>query len=78
MPEGFDVDFLGAHTWHALPPGDMPLPLNFGIEEALDRLFKGKLKDLTLRRWLSPIFCLSLAHAVGDLCPLFWSYDPGI
>lgn len=62
MPEGFGIDFFGAHARHAPPPDGMPSPLVWGTEEGLEHLFDGELEDLAVERRTCTVFYRSLEH----------------
>ena len=62
MPEGFGIDFFGAHARHAPPPAGMPSPLDWGTEEGVSRLYGGQLKDVSLERRTSTVYYRSIAH----------------
>jgi SAM-dependent methyltransferase len=63
MPEGFGIDFFGAHARHAPPPPDMPSPLVWGTEEGIARLFD-QTEGVRHERRTCAVFYRSAAHYI--------------
>jgi SAM-dependent methyltransferase len=71
MPEGFGVDFFGAHARHAPPPEGAPSPLRWGTEEAVHEMLGGEVQEIEFRKRSANAFYRSTDHALDLFCNYF-------
>ena len=64
MPEGFGVDFFGAHARHAPPPEGLASPLRWGTEEGVRELLGDGVREIEFRKNSGYAYYRSVDHAL--------------
>lgn len=70
MPEGFGIDFFGAHAKHAPPPAGAPSPMRWGTEDGARALLGSGARQIACEKRTGYAYYRSIDHALD----LFQTY----